>query len=71
MRKVRAQQGQHQRYAVGTRVEMPSIQTGKSILFGMVTAYLGNGSYLVTWRSGGVEEWSETLIRALLIVRGR
>ena len=71
MRKVRTQQGQRQRYAVGTHVEMPNIRTGKSFLFGKITLYRGNGNYFITWRSGGVEEWSETLIRALLIVAGR
>ena len=71
MREIKKRQGQHQRYAVGTRVELPSIQTGKSFLFGIITIYLGKGNYFITWRSGGVEEWSETLIRALLIVKGR
>jgi hypothetical protein len=71
MRPSRNQHGKPQRYAVGTRVEMPSIKTGKSFLFGKITIYLGNGKYLITWRSGGVEEWSETQIKAMLIVKGR
>ena len=71
MREVRTHQGQHQRYAVGTRVEMPSLKTGRPVLVGKVTMFLGNGNYFITWHRGGTEEWSETLIRALLMVKGR
>ena len=58
-----------QRYAIGTAVTLPSLTTGKPVLVGTITFYHGKGQYVITWRRGGAEEWSEREISAMLIIR--